>query len=271
MQGRKKHEINILPESGGIVRSYEFFLCVKYSEFFGTEEKMNFTKEQRKYIRRRLGELRGKKRRTSYLKFGLMGCLLLFGCSTFHFMDTDTSSVLITEAKFIEAKLAILTSSETFKLNAFFKKENFIAEIPSKYLDSKLSFLFGCTPEKKPETPEMIEPKPKPSPPQVIVKAKPKLKIAKAIIYSVKRDGSAWVVKLNKSAIKNKNTRVRIFIGYCYYESTPGEIGKDGTIKINIDWHPPNQTKVGVSVFQLTNSPEIGSGNTLCSVVVPMP
>ncbi len=229
---------------------------------------MNFTKEQRKYIKRRLGELKGKKRRTSYLKFGLIGCLLLFGCSTFQFIDTDISSVLMTEAKFIEAKLALLTLG-----NAFFKKENFIAEIPSKYLDSKFSFRtsFGCTPEKKPETPEMIEPKPKPSPPQVIVKPKPKLKIAKAIIYSVKRDGSTWVVKLNKSAIKDKNTRVRIFIGYCYYESTPGEIGKDGTVKINIDWHPPNQTKVGVSVFQLTNSPEIGSGNTLCSVVVPMP
>lgn len=228
---------------------------------------MNFTKEQRKYIKRRVRELNGKKR-TSYLKLGLVGCLLLFGCSTFHFMNTDTdiSSVLITEAKFIEAKLAMLTSSETF-----FKKENFIAEIPSKYLDSKLSFSFGCTPEKKPETPAMIEPKPKPSPPQVIVKPKPKLKIAKAIIYSVKRDGNAWVVKLNKSAIKDKNTKVRIFIGYCYYESTPGEIGKDGTVKINIDWHPPNQTKVGVSVFQLTNSPDIGSGNTLCSAVVPTP
>jgi len=214
---------------------------------------MNFTKEQRRYIKRRLGELRGKKR-TSYWKFGLVGCLLLFGCSAFHFVDTDISSVLITEAKFIETKLTILTASS----------EIFTAKV------AEASINFGCTPEKKPETPEMIEPKQKPSPPQVIVKAKPKLKIAKAIIYSVKRDGNVWVVKLNKTALKNKNTRVRIFIGYCYYESTPGEIGKDGTIKINIDWHPPNQTKVGVSVFQLTNSPEIGSGNTLCSVVVPM-
>lgn len=216
---------------------------------------MNFTKEQRKYMKRRLRELNGKKRKSSYLKFVLIGCLLLFGCSTFRFSYTDISAVLKTEAKLLETKLMILTASS----GAFTAKVG-----DTKYVTA----IFGCTPDKKPETPVMVEPKPKIAP-QVIEKPKPK--VVKAVIYSVKREGNTLVVKLNKSAIKDKNTRVRIFIGYCYYESIPGEIGKDGTVKINIDWQPPNQTKMGISVFQLTNTPDIGSGITLCSAVVLMP
>jgi hypothetical protein len=132
---------------------------------------------------------------------------------------------------------------------------------------------FGCTPEKRPEPP-VVEPKPEPPVSQIIEKPKPKVvksKVAKAkakvVIYKVKKEGNTWSVKINKSAVKD-NTKVRIFIGYCYYESIPD---KDGNAIFNIEWYPPNQTKVGVSVFQLTDNPEIGSGKTLCSVVIPMP
>jgi len=222
---------------------------------------MNLTKEQKRYIKRRVKELKVKRQKTGwgYWKVGLLACLLLLGCSAFRFADPDITSVLITEAKFLEAKLAIQNYNLQY---ALLKSEEKKAEV----LQAKRNF--GCTPEKKPEPPAMVEPKPEPKPEPAIVKPIPK-KVgkakAKAVIYKVKREGNTWTVKMCKSAVKS-NTKVRIFIGYCYYESIPD---KDGNATFK--WYPPNQTKVGVSVFQLTNNPEIGSGNTLCSVVIPMP
>jgi len=123
-----------------------------------------------------------------------------------------------------------------------------------------LPYRFGCIPPKpreKPKMPEVIKPAPpppEPVKPAVVVKQKP-------AILSVKQEGNLWTVKVNKIACV-KDAKVRLFIGYCYYE---GQIQKDGTAKILVEWHPPSGGRA-VSVFQQTDNPELGSGNTLCSM-----
>jgi len=141
--------------------------------------------------------------------------------------------------------------------------------------------IFGCTPSKPVEEPKKEV---KPSVPQtqvtpdLAVKVVPR--VAKPNIVSVKNESTLvngkmlltkWNVKLNKEGLDKvkKGAKVRIFIGYCYYES--GKIEKDGTVSFNIEWHPPlsrTEGKIGVSLFMQLNTPEIGSGIQYCSTVI---
>ncbi len=209
---------------------------------------MKLTNEQRKYIKRRLRELNGKKP-FKWGKLIFAGCILLLSCTAFTFKDKaiDVSEVKFVELKFVEEKVAVLKASYAH-----------LAQVEQAQVQ-KASINFGCTPEKK-EVPKMVEtPKPEPKPEPVVVKPVPKkVEVAKAVIYKVKKDGNTWTVKTNKSTVKN--LKVRIYIGYCYYEGIPD---KNGNTNISIEWYPPNQTKIGVGV--------VGTGGTLASAVIPMP
>ncbi|OGM09322.1 hypothetical protein A2Z67_05265 [Candidatus Woesebacteria bacterium RBG_13_36_22] len=235
---------------------------------------MNFTKEQKRYIKRRLRELKPKKL-NKWIGVWFAGCLLI-GCASVFPIDAGINIYPIKKVESVIQEqiidIATLTTKTTSKVvqSAEVLKPWNLPTKPSNNPSAReiIFAKFGCVPD-KPEEPKMTDVKPKLEEPKQLIKpVKAKAK-AKAVIYGVKKQGNTFVVKVNKSAMKDKNTRVRVFIGYCYYEG--GEIDKDGNVKVLVEWYPPNQTKIGVSVFQLTNHPEIGSGHTLGSVVVPFP
>jgi hypothetical protein len=99
--------------------------------------------------------------------------------------------------------------------------------------------------------------------------SKPKIK--STILKATEKNG-VWSIKLNKAAVdmvKNKGLKVRLQIGYCYYESD--QLQGD-TIQIEPEWHPPlSQNKVVAGLWMPKTGPsdEIGDGYYLMSDRLP--
>ena len=182
--------------------------------------------------------------------------------------------------------------SQSYKVKAVVENKTETKEsnisYDSKVIEAGSAEIFGCSPApKKPEDTGKIQR----LEPTISVLKKPVIKVpAKAsrivsksirpAIISVKADWelvdgrmmfTAWKVKLNKAGIDKVKigAKVRIFIDYCYYEGD--KIDKDGSVIVNLDWHPPLapvKGKIGVSLFMQLNTPEIGSGIQYCSTII---
>jgi hypothetical protein len=193
------------------------------------------------------------------------------------------------EISTIDSKIELILQSYKVEDSKESKTETKIKETiivsNQQPLEAGFGNIFGCTPSKPPEEIKKevkiipVEPPPSPPVPTVIFSPAAKI-IVKSAIISVKNQSTLvngkiilnkWNVKLNKEGLNKvkKGAKVRIFIGYCYYESD--KIEKDGTVSFNIEWHPPlnrAEGKIGVSLFMQTNTPDIGSGIQYCSTII---